>query len=193
VLRRVPQVRVHAVRAHRLGDRDDRAHALGVRDRQLEGDRGAQAEPEHVRPVDAQVVEQRDHVACQRGRGADPVDVGGAAVAGHLDADQPVAADQFRDEPGEAEVDVLDAAVQQYQRRALALHLVVHVQAVHVHVAARRAHTHQTPPAAATHRSNDAAATAAAALVPIGDRMPRSDDVRCRPPDASGARRFLRP
>jgi hypothetical protein len=153
VLGGIPQVLVHAVGAHRLGDRHDRPHPVRVRDRQLQGDRGAQAEPEHVRPVDAQVVEQRDHVACQRGRGGDTVDVGGAAVTLQLDADHPVPADELRDQPGEAEVDALDAAVQQHQRRALALHLVVHVQAVDVRVAARLVHVPQTAPAAATHRS----------------------------------------
>jgi hypothetical protein len=64
-----------------------------------------------------------------------------------------VPADQLRDQPGEAEVDALDTAVQQHQRRALALHLVVHVQAVDVRVAARRIHLPQTALATGTHRS----------------------------------------
>ena len=66
--------------------------------------------------VDAELVEQADDVAGQRRRRDLPVDVRGAAVSLHLNADQLMLAGQGRDECGEVEVDGQHAAVQQDQR-----------------------------------------------------------------------------
>ncbi len=49
--------------------------------RELQRHPAAEAEAEHVRPVDAEVVEQGGHVARHVGQVDVPVDVGGAAVS----------------------------------------------------------------------------------------------------------------
>ncbi len=80
---------------------------------ELERHRAAHAVAEDVRAVDAELVEQADDVAGQRRRRDRPVDVRGAAVSLHLNADQLMLAGQGRDEGGEVEVDGQHAAVQQ--------------------------------------------------------------------------------
>jgi hypothetical protein len=51
-----------------------------VADREFQRDGAAHAVPEHVRTIDAEVVEQRDHIASQGGRGDLALDVRGAPV-----------------------------------------------------------------------------------------------------------------
>jgi hypothetical protein len=85
-----------------------------------------------MRAIDAEQVEQADNIASER-RGRDlAVDIRGAAVSLHLDADYLVPLGQRRDECGEVEIDSQHAAVQQDKQRPGAIDLVVHVQAVDI-------------------------------------------------------------
>jgi hypothetical protein len=91
---------------------------------------------EDVGSVDAEVVQQPDDITGQRRRCDRSVDVSGAAVTLQLDADDLMLASQDRDQLGEVELDGQHAAVQQDQRRAAAVDLVVHVDPVDVGVPA---------------------------------------------------------
>jgi len=106
-----------------------------VVDGELERGCRSHAVPEDVGAVNAEVVEQRGDVTGQGGRRDGALDVRGAAVALQLDADDGVAAGEGRDEGGEVQVDGEHPAVQQHEWGAVAVFLVVQVQAVDVGVA----------------------------------------------------------
>src|SRR3954463_2592118 len=105
MLRGVGEVLVHPVGPSATGDRDDSPYSVPMADRELQRHRGAHAVAEDVCTVDPQVIEEPDDVARQRGRGDLAVDVRGAAVTLHLDADHPMPGYQFGDQPREVEVD----------------------------------------------------------------------------------------
>ena len=104
-------------------------------DRKFQGDGTAGAVTENVSAVDAETVEQADDVAGVARWGELPIDVRRAAVTLHLHADHLVALGQHRNERGEVQVDGQHASVQEHQRRARPVGLVVEVYPVDVGVA----------------------------------------------------------
>jgi len=131
----IGEVLVQAVRSYAGGSGNDRADAFGVVDGELERGCRSHAVPEDVGAVNAEVVEQSGDVTGQGGRRDGALDVRSAAVALQLDADDGVAAGEGRDEGGEVQVDGEHPAVQQHEWGAVAVFLVVQVQAVDVGVA----------------------------------------------------------
>jgi hypothetical protein len=123
---------VHPVGPDAARDRDDRPDPRRVIDGEFQRHRGAHAMPEDVRTVDVEVVQQTDDVLGQRGWCDGSLDVGRSAVPLHLNTDDQVRARERRDQPGKVQVDRHHPAVQQNQRAALPVHLVVHVHAADV-------------------------------------------------------------
>ena len=94
-------------------------------DRELEGDPPAQAEADDVGGRGAEVPQQRGRVLGQLLVGQRPVDVGGPAVPLQLGRDHPPGAGQPGAQPRH-HVRGHVGAVEQHQRRPVALDLVVH-------------------------------------------------------------------
>jgi len=121
----------------RGGGDDELAHELGVADRELERRRAAHAVAHHVGAQELQVPHQRRRVVGHELVGDRRVAVARAPVAAHVDGDHLPGLG----EPGEQRthhVEVHVRAVQQDQRRARPVDLVVHAQVVDRRVAARR-------------------------------------------------------
>lgn len=127
---------MQAVGSHADRRGDDGPYSIGVAHGQLHGNSCAHAVPQDVSAVDPELVEESDDVAGQRLRCDHPFDVGSTAVTLQLNADDLVLLGQRRDQLSEAEVDGQHATVQQYQRRAGTVDLVVHVQPADVGVPA---------------------------------------------------------
>ena len=110
-------------------------------------DQAAEAEAEQIGLGDSQMVEQRDDVTGQRlDRRA--AGVGGVPVALELHRDHlPARREGFEQRP-EIEVDGQQATVEQYERPAAAMNLVVELQAFHRRVC----HTDRTVRGPRTHR-----------------------------------------
>ena len=124
---------------------DGPADPVRVRDHQLVAGEPADTETKDVGSLDPQVVEQGHHVGRKVGEGRGTVDVGGAAVALELDRDHPMVFSERRQGDAEVQLDGHQTAVEEHQRRPLAVLLVVEVQPVDICV---------------RHAPNDAAAVA---------------------------------
>jgi hypothetical protein len=107
------------------------------------------------------VIEQGGHVAGQEAQVHIPVDVGGAPVSLQLGSDHLAVGGQLGPDAAERKVDGQQPAVQQYQRPARAIHLVVHPQPVDRRVSLGHAHillgwlVVKTTGARVVHRSAD--------------------------------------
>jgi hypothetical protein len=122
---------------------DELMHALGVADRDVERDGGAIRIAPDVGLLDAQFVERLDHVVGEQVVVQGPVDIGRAAVALEVEADDPPIFGQRRDQHAERVVDRREGTMQQHQRHpALAVAFVVHVEAVDVDVSGGRGSGH---------------------------------------------------
>jgi hypothetical protein len=108
------------------------ADPAGVVGAKAKRDRRAHAPAEYVGPVDAQMVEQGDHVRGEPLDGQRAVHVGGVAVRLQLDRDHPAGLRQMRQHRRERRADGGERAVDQHDRaaRAGAVLFVVHLQAV---------------------------------------------------------------
>ena len=106
--------------------------------RDFQADAAAEAVPEEVGLLDAELPEQR-HDVIGEGRWRHlSVDVSGVSVALHLDGDDPVGLSQGRDHRSEALADRKRTSVQEHERRAAAVDLVVHLEPVNGGVRRRR-------------------------------------------------------
>ena len=104
-------------------------------DGELEGDPAAHAVAEGVGLIDPQVPHQGRHVVGHPLVGYGPVDVGGASVSLHLGDDHPPGLGQAgQDRPHGVDRHV--GAVQQDQRPAFAVDLIVHPETVNLSVVA---------------------------------------------------------
>ena len=115
-------------------DQDRPADTVRVRDHQLVAREPAEAEADDVGSLDPQVVEQGDDVGREVGERRGTIDVGGVTVALELDRDHPVALGEHRQRDGEVQADGHQTAVEEHQRRSVAVLLVVQVQPVDIGV-----------------------------------------------------------
>jgi len=88
--------------------------------------------------LDAELPEQGHDVIREVLKRHLSVDVRGMAVALHLDRDDPVALSEGRDHGSEGQTDRERTSVQEHERRAAAVNLVVHLQPVNGRVRWRR-------------------------------------------------------
>jgi len=110
---------------------DQLADPGGRAERDRVRDQAAEAETEQVGPGDSQMIQQRDDVTGQRLDRHRAAGVGGVPVPLELGRDHlPGRREGFEQRP-EAEVDGQQAAVEQHERPAAAVDLVVEPQAVH--------------------------------------------------------------
>jgi hypothetical protein len=116
VLGRIGDLGVEPVGRIRDGHQDQPADPIGVIQRELQRHPAAEAEAEHVRPVDAEMAEQPGHVAREVTQVDVAVDVSGAAVSLQFGGDQPAPRGQVGQQVAERQVDADQAAVQQHQR-----------------------------------------------------------------------------
>jgi hypothetical protein len=114
--------------------KDGPAKAVRVRDRQLVASEPAETEADHVGLLDPQVVEQGYHVGSKVREGRGTVDVGGATVTLELDRDDPMVLGERRHGDAEVQLDGHQTAVEEHQRRSLAVFFVVEVQPVDIRV-----------------------------------------------------------
>jgi hypothetical protein len=113
---------------------DEPADLLRVPDRQLHRDPATERVADDVRPVEAEVVDERGDVIGHEPDVQRPVDVGGARVALQVGEDDGVVLGQGRD-VGPEHLAVAETSVQQDQRPAVPVRLVVEVDPVDLGVA----------------------------------------------------------
>jgi len=80
------------------------------------------------------VIEQGYHVGREVGKGRGTVDIGGTTVTLEFDRDHPMVLGERRQRDVEIQLDGHQTAVEEYQRRPLAVFLVVEVQPVDIRV-----------------------------------------------------------
>ncbi len=114
----------------RGGGEHQAIHPSGTGERQLKGGQSAEAEPEEVRPVDPEVVQQPHHVVGQVRERRVPVDVTGVPVPLQFDGDDLPRRGECGQHAAEGQVDGEQPAVQQDQRLSRAMDLVVQIQPV---------------------------------------------------------------
>ena len=122
---RVGDVGVVAVGADVAGREHEPVEPVGPPDRRLHEREPAEAEPEGVDAVEAQVVEQPDEVGGEVGQRGLAVDVGRPPVALLLDRHHPPSGAQRREHRGEAQLDRQVTAGHQQQRDPAAPVLLV--------------------------------------------------------------------
>ena len=101
---------------------------MAGRDRQA--DAAPEAVPKEVRLLDAKLPEQGHDVIREVLQRHLSIDVRGMAVSLHLNRYDPVALSQGRDHGSEGQTDRERASVQEHERRATAVDVVVHLQPV---------------------------------------------------------------
>jgi len=107
-------------------------------DGQIHRDAGTHAVANDVGLADLEIVEQAGNVVCQVVVTEIAVDVGGAAMSLHLDRNDPPGFGKRGDHLRPIEIrQGHERTVQQYDGLALAVNLVVHLEAVHGRVACR--------------------------------------------------------
>jgi hypothetical protein len=108
----------------------------GMSHGEFETDGATHAVANDVDECDADRLQQRGDVVCHVRVGQWTDDVGGAAVTLQLDSNHAVLRGERREQPGEAALDCAHRAVQQNERGAVAVGLVVELEPVDRRVAA---------------------------------------------------------
>ena len=130
-------VRLEGEQHTRTNERKAHIDQLTSELNKLRGDQAAQAEPEQVRALDVEQVQQPGDVISQAVQAQRPAGVGRVTVTLQFDADRLAGSRQAGQQPPERQVDGGQPAVQQHQRPPGAVDLVVHPQPVDRRVPAR--------------------------------------------------------
>ena len=137
-LDRPPDLGIDPAAAAGCGCDHELAHHVGMAHGDLQRDTASHTVAENVGALAPEVLEQRRDVVRQLLVGQRPIDVGRAPVALELDRNDLPRSRQNRDQLPEVALDRSVGSVQQHQRLAAAVDLVVHPEAVHRRVSARQ-------------------------------------------------------